>query len=94
MMFFGGLVVAMSIETCGLHERIALRVLMKFGSDPKWLMLGFMITTAFISLWINNTAATSMMLPGVQAVLEQLVKNDSIYHKQVPKLNCGIYSGF
>ena len=91
MMFFGGLVVAISIETSGLHERIALRVLMNFGSDPKWLMLGFMIISSFLSLWINNTAALSMMLPVVNAVLEQLVKYDSTYHKKTS--NMGIYPG-
>jgi sodium-dependent dicarboxylate transporter 2/3/5 len=91
MMFFGGLVVAISIETSGLHERIALRVLMNFGSNPKWLMLGFMVISSFLSLWINNTAALSMMLPVVFAVLEQLIKYDSTYHKN--SSNIGIYTG-
>ena len=94
MMFFGGMVVAISIETSGLHERIALRVLMNFGSDPKWLMLGFIIITSFLSLWINNTSTLSMMLPVVNAVLEQLIKHDSAYHKNISNIKCGIYTGF
>jgi di/tricarboxylate transporter len=53
-----------------------------------------MITTSFLSLWINNTAATSMMLPVVQAVLEQLIKHDSVYHEKSVNFNSGIYSGF
>ena len=74
MLFFGGLVVANSIELTRLHERIALNVLLKIGSNPLWyiliinsffsckilylrLLLGFMCITAFLSLWISNTAS-------------------------------------
>ena len=47
----------------GLHERVSLNVLLRFGSNPKWLLLGFMGITAFMSLWISNAASCSMMLP-------------------------------
>jgi sodium-dependent dicarboxylate transporter 2/3/5 len=56
MLFFGGLVMASAIEITRLHERLALLVLMCFGSDPKWIMLGFTLATGFMSLWITNTA--------------------------------------
>ncbi|ESO97808.1 hypothetical protein LOTGIDRAFT_104288 [Lottia gigantea] len=72
MLFFGGLMLAVAIEVWDIHKRLALLVLMKVGSEPKWLLLGIMGVTWFLSMWISNTATTAMMITIVQAILQQI----------------------
>ena len=71
-MFLGGLIMAIAVEHCGLHNRVALRIIMMVGTSQARLMLGFMFTTMFLSMWISNTATTAMMLPIVDAVAEAI----------------------
>ncbi|MGH8537466.1 MAG: SLC13 family permease [Gammaproteobacteria bacterium] len=79
-LFLGGMMIAASMQQWGLHRRIALAIVARVGSSPARIVLGFMLATGFISLWISNTAATMMMFPIAMAVLlnfeETLGRND------------------
>ncbi|MBC8455762.1 anion permease, partial [bacterium] len=63
LLFIGGFLVALAMEKWNLHRRIALKILMLTGNSPKSILAGFMIATAFLSMWISNTATTMMMAP-------------------------------
>ena len=61
-MFLGGLIMAIAVEHCGLHNRVALKIIMMVGTSQARLMLGFMFTTMFLSMWISNTGAVYLFL--------------------------------
>jgi len=72
LLYMGGFMIAVSIEKWNLHKRIALNIIAFMGTDLKRIILGFMIATAFLSMWISNTATSLMMLPIAVAVISQL----------------------
>ncbi|MFO7892240.1 MAG: DASS family sodium-coupled anion symporter [Longimicrobiales bacterium] len=62
-LFMGGFMIAQSMQRWGLHRRIALSVVHALGTRPHRLVLGFMVATAFLSMWVSNTATAVMMMP-------------------------------
>ncbi len=72
LLMMGGFFLSVAIERSELHRRIALHVLRVVGTRPDRLVLGFLVATAFISMWISNTATALMMLPIALAVLRRL----------------------
>ena len=72
MVFIGGLILAIAIEHSRLHLRIALGVMKTVGCTHGRLLGGLCAVTAFISMWVSNTAATAMMVPIIFAVLNEL----------------------
>lgn len=75
LLYMGGFMIAVTIEKWSLHKRIALAIISVIGTDLKRIILGFMVATAFLSMWISNTATALMMLPIGMAVVGQLGTN-------------------
>jgi sodium-dependent dicarboxylate transporter 2/3/5 len=76
-LFMGGFLLAGAMERWGLHKRVALGIMSRVGTSPSRLVLGFMLATGFISMWISNTATAAMMLPIAIAVGEMLRPKDT-----------------
>ncbi|PHR95499.1 MAG: hypothetical protein COA78_30050 [Blastopirellula sp.] len=71
-LFLGGFLLALAIEESGLHRRLALAMIYAVGDRPRRVILGFMLATAGLSMWISNTATTLLMLPIAVSVLAQI----------------------
>jgi len=74
-LFFGGFVMALALEKVNLHKRIALGIIKITGTSPNRVIMGFMIATAFMSMWISNTACTVVMLPIALSVIGLLIND-------------------
>lgn len=76
-LFLGGFVIAFAMERWGLHRRIAFSVVRTIGIQPRRVVLGVMVATAFLSLWVSNTATAVMMLPIGLSVIK-LIRPDEM----------------
>ncbi|RXN01002.1 Solute carrier family 13 member 1 [Acipenser ruthenus] len=77
LLLIGVVCLATSIEKWNLHKRIALRMVMLVGVNPGWLMMGFMISSAFLSMWLSNTSTAAMVMPIVEAVIQQILNAEA-----------------
>lgn len=81
-LFFGGFVLALALEKVNLHKRIALTIIKQTGTTPNKVILGFMIATGFMSMWISNTATTVVMLPIAMSVIKLLIEDEDGFTKK------------
>ncbi len=68
-LFLGGFLLALAVQQSGLHRRIALHILWALGDRPHRVVLGFLVASAALSMWLSNTATTMMLLPIALSVL-------------------------
>lgn len=72
-LFMGGFLIAAAMQRWNLHRRIALQIICRTGTSSKRLIFGFMVATAFLSMWISNTASAMMMIPIAFAIVSTLM---------------------
>ena len=81
-LYIGGFIIAIAIQKWNLHKRIALNIINLIGTNVVNIILGFMMATAFMSMWISNTATAVMMLPIAIAIVTQLKDDPNTIEKE------------
>src|SRR5699024_4680440 len=81
-LFMGGFMIGLAIERWNLHKRIAFSIINYIGKSEKKVIVGFMVATAFLSMWISNTATTLMMFPIALSVIENF-KSETVFSKNL-----------
>ncbi|XP_072508736.1 solute carrier family 13 member 4 [Notamacropus eugenii] len=84
LLLMGVICVAAAVEKWNLHKRIALRMVMLAGAKPGMLLLCFMCCTTLLSMWLSNTSTTAMVMPIVEAVLQELVSAEEEQVMEAP----------
>lgn len=80
-LFMGGFMIALALEKHRLHERIALNLIRLTGTSGNGIILGFMLATAFLSMWISNTATAMMMLPIAMSVVRLIIQDVNTFQE-------------
>ena len=92
-LFLGGFLIAIAMQKVNLHRRIALQTLRAVGTHPRQIILGMMISTAFLSMWVSNTATTLMMLPIALSVLALVAENSDRAKGATVDVRAGLAAG-
>ena len=71
-LFLGGFLLALAMEKVNLHKRIALQIMLLTGTGERGVLLGFILATALLSMWISNTATTLVILPIALSIISFL----------------------
>ena len=91
-LFLGGFLIGLAIEKWSLHRRIALNIVKLTGTSGDRIILGFIISTGLISMWLSNTATTMMMFPIALSVIHVMKENHPQQHNQKIPPTIGIYT--
>ncbi|GEO83250.1 MULTISPECIES: SLC13 family permease [Alphaproteobacteria] len=92
-LFLGGFLLSAGVKRWGLHRRLAYSVVHAIGTEPRRLVLGFMVATGTISMWISNTAAIVLMLPVATSVISALAEGHGADDENVHRFSRALLLG-